>query len=93
MVFGKYWMKNMKISSKESEKYQQIGLGSFHIRNYPAPYRIMLSMPQIPIRFEERIRVNQRIQLLIIPLSLFIHDDLLVKDAVSSVEIHNPTLI
>ena len=25
MVFGKYWMKNMKISSKESEKHQQIG--------------------------------------------------------------------
>ena len=22
MVFGKYWIKNMKISSKESEKYQ-----------------------------------------------------------------------
>ena len=26
----------MKVSSKESEEYQQIGLGSFHMRNYPA---------------------------------------------------------
>ena len=34
MVFGKYWMKNMKVSSKESEKHQQMGLGSFLIRNY-----------------------------------------------------------
>ena len=50
-------------------------------------------MPQIPIRFEERIRVNQRIQLMVTFLSLLIHDDLLVKDAVGSVEIHNPTLI
>ena len=41
MVFGKYWMKNMKASSKESEKHQQTGLGSFHMRNYPAPYRIV----------------------------------------------------
>lgn len=41
MVFGKYWMKNMKASSKESEKHQQTGLGSFHMRNYPAPDRIM----------------------------------------------------
>ena len=41
MVFGKYRMKNMKVSSKESEEYQQIGLGSFHMRNYPAPYRIV----------------------------------------------------
>ena len=59
MVFGKYWMKNMKVSSKESEG----------------------------------IRMNQRIQLMITILSLFIHDDLLVENAVSSVEIHNPTLI
>ena len=59
MVFGKYWMKNMKVSSKESEG----------------------------------IRVNQRIQLMVTLFSLFIHDDLLIKDAVSSVEIHNPTLI
>ncbi len=41
MVFGKYWMKNMKVSSKESEKHQQMGLGSFLIRNYPAPCRIV----------------------------------------------------
>lgn len=41
MAFGKYWMKNMKVSSKESEKYQQMGLGSFHMRNYPVPYRIV----------------------------------------------------
>lgn len=41
MVFGKYWMKNMKVSSKESEKHQQIGLDSFLIRNYPAPCRIV----------------------------------------------------
>ena len=41
MVFGKYWMKNMKVSSKESEKHQQMGLGSFHMRNYPALYRIV----------------------------------------------------
>ena len=40
MVFGKYWMKNMKVSSKESKK-QQMGLGNFHMRNYPAPYRIV----------------------------------------------------
>ena len=40
MVFGKYWMKNMKVSSKEYKK-QQMGLGSFHMRNYPAPYRIV----------------------------------------------------
>ena len=50
-------------------------------------------MPQIPIRFEERIRVNQRIQLMVTLLSLFIHDNLLVKNAVDSVEIHNPALI
>lgn len=43
MVFGKYWMKNMKVSSKESKK-QQMRLGNFHMRNYPAPYRIMLSI-------------------------------------------------
>lgn len=41
MVFGKYWMKNMKVSSKESKKHQQMGLGSSHMRNYPAPYRIV----------------------------------------------------
>ena len=41
MVFGKYWMKNMMVSSKESKKHQQMGLGSFHMRNYPAPYRIV----------------------------------------------------
>ena len=40
MVFGKNWMKNMKVSSKESKK-QQMGLGNFHMRNYPAPYRIV----------------------------------------------------
>lgn len=59
MVFGKYWMKNMKVSSKESEG----------------------------------IRMNQRIQLIITFFSIFIHDDLLVENSVSSVEIHNPTLI
>ena len=59
MVFGKYWMKNMKVSSKESEG----------------------------------IRMNQRIQLIITLFSIFIHDDLLVGNSVSSVEIHNPTLI
>ena len=32
MVFGKYWMKNMKVSSKESEEDQQIGLGILHSR-------------------------------------------------------------
>ena len=63
------------------------------MRNYPAPYRIMLSMPQIPIRFEERIRMNQRIQLIITLLSLFINDNLLVENSVNSVEIHNPILI
>ena len=31
----------VRFSSKESEEYQQIGLGSFHMRNYPAPYRIV----------------------------------------------------
>ena len=93
MVFGKYWMKNMKASSKESEKHQQTGLGSFHMRNYPTPYRIMLSMLQTPIRFEERIRMNQRIQLMVKFLSILIHDDLLVKDAVGPVKIHNPILI
>ena len=68
MVFGKYWMKNMKVSSKESEKHQQMRLGSFHMRNYPAPYRIVLSMLQTPIRSEKRIRVNQRIQLMMTSL-------------------------
>ena len=29
------------VSERESEEYQQIGLGSFHMRNYPAPYRIV----------------------------------------------------
>ena len=41
MVFGKYRMNNMKVSSKESEKRQQMGLGSFHMRNNPAPYSIV----------------------------------------------------
>ena len=50
-------------------------------------------MLQTPIRSEKRIRMNQRIQLMITLLSLFIHDDLLVKDAVDSVKIHNPILI
>jgi hypothetical protein len=27
MVFGKYWMKNMKVSSKESEKTPTNGVG------------------------------------------------------------------
>ena len=53
----------------------------------------LLLMLQTPICFEERIRVNQRIQLMVTLLTLFIHDDLLVKDAVGSVEIHNPILI
>ena len=53
----------------------------------------LLSMLQTPIRSEKRIRVNQRIQLIITLFSLFIHDDLLVENSVSSVEIHNPTLI
>ena len=38
-------------------------------------------------------RVSQRIQLMVTFLSLLIHDDLLVKDMVGSVEIHNHTLI
>ena len=54
---------------------------------------LCLSMLQTPIRSEKRIRVNQRIQLMVTLFSLFIHDDFLVKDAVGSVEIHNPTLI
>ena len=53
----------------------------------------LLLMLQTPIRSEKRIRVNQRIQLMVTLLSLFMHDDLLVKDAVGSVEIHNPILI
>ena len=93
MVFGKYWMKNMKVSSKESKK-QQMGLGSFHMRNYPAHIVLcLLSMLPTPIRSEKRIRVNQRIQLKVTLLSLFIHDNLLVENSVSSVKIHNPTLI
>ena len=94
MVFGKYWMKNMKVSSKESEKHQQMGLGIF-ICGTIQPHIVLclLSMLQTPIRSEKRIRVNQRIQLMVTLLSLFIHDDLLVKDAVGSVEIHNPILI
>ena len=93
MVFGKYWMKNMKVSSKESKK-QQMGLGSFHMRNYPAHIVLcLLSMLPTPIRSEKRIRVNQRILLMVTFLSLLIHDDLLVKDAVGSVKIHNPILI
>ena len=54
---------------------------------------LCLSMLQTPIRSEKRIRVNQRIQLMVTLFSLFIHDNLLVEDAVGSVEIHNPTLI
>ena len=54
MVFGKYWMKNMKASSKESEKHQQTGLGSFHMRNYPAPYRIVFVVNALVNSFQER---------------------------------------
>ena len=50
-------------------------------------------MFQTPICLEKRIGVNQRIQLMIVFLSLFIHDNLLVENAVSSVEIHDPILI
>lgn len=53
MVFGKYWMKNMKVSSKESKK-QQMGLGNFHMRNYPAPYRIVFVANALVNSFQER---------------------------------------
>lgn len=53
MVFGKYWMKNMKVSSKESKK-QQMGLGNFHMRNYPAPYRIVFVVNALVSSFQER---------------------------------------
>ena len=71
-----------------------MGLGSSICGTIP-PHIVLylLSMPQTPIRSEKRIRVNQRIQLMVTLLTLFIHDDLLVKDAVGSVEIHNPILI
>ena len=71
-----------------------MGLGIF-ICGTIQPHIVLclLSMLQTPIRSEKRIRVNQRIQLMVTLLSLFIHDDLLVKDAVGSVEIHNPILI
>lgn len=53
MVFGKYWMKNMKVSSKESKK-QQMGLGNFQMRNYPAPYRIVFVVNALVNSFQER---------------------------------------
>ena len=71
-----------------------MGLGSFHMRNYPAHIVLcLLSMLPTPIRSEKRIRVNQRIQLMVTLFSLFIHDNLLVENAVGPVKIHNPILI
>ena len=94
MVFGKYWMKNMKVSSKESENTNKWGWVVF-ICGTIQPHIVLclLSMLQTPIRSEKRIRMNQRIQLMVMLLSLFIHDDLLVKDTVGSVKVHNPALI
>ena len=48
---------------------------------------------QSPVCLEEWIGMDKWIQLLIILLSLFIHDNLLVENSVGSVKIHNPTLI
>lgn len=95
MVFGKYWMKNMKVSSKESEKNTNKRGWVVSICGTIQPHIVLylLSMFQTPIRSEKRIRMNQRIQLLIILLSLFIHDNFLVEDAVGSVKVHNPALI
>ena len=95
MVFGKYWMKNMKVSSKESEKNtnKRGWVVSLFGTIQPHVVLCLLLMLQTPIRSEKRIRMNQRIQLMVTLLSLFIHDDLLVKDAVGAVKIHNPILI
>ena len=96
MVFGKYWMKNMKVSSKESENTNKWGWVVFICGTIDTPIVLLFckaSMLQTPIRSEKRIRVNQRIQLMVTLFSLFIHDDLLIKDAVGSVKIHNPILI
>lgn len=94
MVFGKYWMKNMKVSSKESEKNTNKRGWVVSTCVTIQPHIVLcLSMLQTPIRSEKRIRMNQRIQLMVTLLSLFIHDDLLVKDAVGSVKVHNPALI
>ena len=94
MVFGKYWMKNMKVSSKESENTNKWGwVVSICGTIQPHIVLCLLSMLQTPICLEKRIGVNQRIQFMVTLLSILIHDDLLVKDAVGSVKIHNPTLI
>lgn len=94
MVFGKYWMKNMKVSSKESEKNTNKRGWVVSTCVTIQPHIVLcLSMLQTPIRSEKRIRMNQRIQLMVKLLSILIHDDLLVENSVSSVETHNPTLI
>ena len=94
MVFGKYWMKNMKVSSKESEKNTNKRGWVVSTCVTIQPHIVScLSMLQTPIRSEKRIRINQRIQLMVKLLSILIHDDLLVENSVSSVETHNPTLI
>ena len=85
----------MKVSSKESEKNtnKRGWVVSLFGTIQPHVVLCLLLMLQTPIRSEKRIRMNQRIQLMVTLLSLFIHDDLLVKDAVGAVKIHNPILI
>lgn len=69
-----------------------MGLGSFHMRNYPTPYRIVFIVNAPNSNTFCRTNPSESTN----PThynALFIHDDLLVENSVSSVKIHNPTLI